>query len=61
MRLNPDQVQVIRDAANAAFGRGTAVWLFGSRVNDAKRGGDIDLVVEQPQGNWGQIPINSLR
>lgn len=45
MRLNTDQIQAIRQAANVAFGQGTAVWLFGSRVDDAKKGGDIDLLV----------------
>ncbi len=28
------------------FGDDVAVWLFGSRSNDAKRGGDIDLYIE---------------
>lgn len=45
MRLSTDQIQAIRQAATAAFGQGTAVWLFGSRVDDAKKGGDIDLLV----------------
>jgi len=45
MRLNDDQIQAICQAATAAFGQGTSVWLFGSRVDDAKRGGDIDLLV----------------
>ena len=45
MRLSPDQVQAIRDAASSTFGDGVAVWLFGSRVDDAKKGGDIDLLV----------------
>ena len=45
MRLSTDQIQAIRQAATAAFGQGTSVWLFGSRVDDAKKGGDIDLLV----------------
>jgi predicted nucleotidyltransferase len=45
MRLSTDQIQAIRDAATAAFGQGTSVWLFGSRVDDSKKGGDIDLLV----------------
>jgi predicted nucleotidyltransferase len=45
MRLSTDQIQAIRQAATAAFGQGTSVWLFGLRVDDAKKGGDIDLLV----------------
>lgn len=45
MRLSTEQIQAIRQAATVAFGQGTAVWLFGSRVDDAKKGGDIDLLV----------------
>ena len=45
MRLNDDQIQAIRQAATNAFGQGTSVWLFGSRVDDAKKGGDIGLLV----------------
>jgi predicted nucleotidyltransferase len=45
MRLTTDQIQAIRDAASSAFGDKAAVWLFGSRVDDAKRGGDIDVLV----------------
>jgi predicted nucleotidyltransferase len=45
MRLNTDQIQAIRYAATTTFGDDTAVWLFGSRVDDAKKGGDIDLLV----------------
>ncbi len=36
MRLSTDQIQAICQAATTAFGQGTSVWLFGSRVDDAK-------------------------
>ena len=45
MRLSTDQIQAIRCAAKSAFGEDAAVWLFGSRVDDSRRGGDIDLLV----------------
>jgi predicted nucleotidyltransferase len=45
MRLTPAQIDTIRQAATTAFGQGTSVWLFGSRVDDTKKGGDIDLLV----------------
>ena len=45
MRLTPAQIDAIRQAATSAFGQGTSVWLFGSRVDDTKKGGDIDLLV----------------
>jgi predicted nucleotidyltransferase len=45
MRLTPDQIQAIRHAATATFGAGTPVWVFGSRADDQKKGGDIDLLV----------------
>ncbi|MBK6593999.1 MAG: nucleotidyltransferase domain-containing protein [Burkholderiales bacterium] len=48
MRLTPDQIQAIRQAATATFGPGTPVWVFGSRVDDRKKGGDIDLLVRPP-------------
>jgi hypothetical protein len=38
MRLTTDQIQAIRDAASSTFGDQAAVWLFGSRVDDAKKG-----------------------
>lgn len=44
MRLTPTEQQVIRDAALRYFG--VRPRLFGSRVDDSKRGGDIDLYIE---------------
>ncbi len=46
MRLLPNQAHTIREKAQAAFGPGTRVLLYGSRTDDRSRGGDIDLLVE---------------
>ena len=46
MRLNNDQVQAIKQAAQRVLGDDARVTLFGSRTNDALRGGDIDLLFE---------------
>ncbi|MEN2748794.1 nucleotidyltransferase domain-containing protein [Sphingomonas sp. T9W2] len=46
MRLKPNEVQAIKTAAREAFGEDVVVRLFGSRVRDDLRGGDIDLLVE---------------
>lgn len=46
MRLTRQQIASIRQAAEQAFGRETRVKLFGSRVDDNKRGGDIDLLIQ---------------
>ena len=56
MRLTPEQAAIIRSAAAEAFGSDARVWLFGSRVDDAKRGGDIDLYVETSQTSGDAVP-----
>lgn len=45
MRLTKTEIAVIKDQANIYFGPNTEVWLFGSRVNNDERGGDIDLYI----------------
>jgi predicted nucleotidyltransferase len=44
MRLTPTEQQTLHDASLRWFG--VAPRLFGSRVDDARRGGDIDLYIE---------------
>ena len=46
MRLTSAEVSAIKVAARSAFGDTAVVRLFGSRVDDSRRGGDIDLHVE---------------
>ena len=45
MRLNSYQIEVLKGTAKEIFGPGSALLLFGSRVDDDRRGGDIDLCV----------------
>jgi predicted nucleotidyltransferase len=46
MRLSPTQIHNIRQAAHQVLGEGASVRLFGSRVHDHLKGGDIDLLFE---------------
>lgn len=46
MRLTPSQVQIIKTTVARVLNFPYRLWLFGSRVDDNKRGGDIDLFIE---------------
>jgi predicted nucleotidyltransferase len=46
LRLSPQQVETIKRLIHATYGAGATVRLFGSQVDDRRRGGDIDLLVE---------------
>ena len=48
MRLTAEQVNVIRRIAREEAGADSVVRLFGSRLDDTARGGDIDLLLEIP-------------
>ena len=48
MRLTPETRDIIRHSTQAVFGLDSQVKLFGSRIDDRQRGGDIDLLVELP-------------
>jgi predicted nucleotidyltransferase len=50
VRLTPEEVAGIRAATAEVFGPDATVRLFGSRVDDAAKGGDIDLPVAAPSG-----------
>ena len=49
MRLSPRTQTIIRDTAREIFGPQVTTLVFGSRVDDAARGGDIDLIVQLEQ------------
>jgi predicted nucleotidyltransferase len=53
MRLTNDEISGIKKAFLEVFGEGK-IYLFGSRVDDTKRGGDIDLYL-CPAKEYGDI------
>ena len=46
MRLTADQAEAIRQRVRRHLGPNSRIWLFGSRVDDRRRGGDVDLYIE---------------
>ncbi len=46
MRISKKYQNIIKDNALLIFGENTKVYLFGSRIDDSKNGGDIDLFIE---------------
>lgn len=52
---------MIRSAITDTFGAGAGAWLFGSRVDDSKRGGDIDLLISPCPGGVEQLFFKKIR
>ena len=46
MRISSKQSHAILDIVASHAGSGAAVYLFGSRLDDRRRGGDVDLLIE---------------
>lgn len=46
MRLKKEHIEIIINSTHEFFGEDVSVYLFGSRLDDAKKGGDIDLYIE---------------
>jgi len=49
MRLNQNQIDTLKRIGSEVFGTQAKLMLFGSRLNDAVRGGDIDFFIP---GDW---------
>ena len=48
MRISTQQQQIIKQVVHQLTQENTQITLFGSRVDDSKRGGDIDLLLTLP-------------
>jgi predicted nucleotidyltransferase len=46
MRLSTEQAGIIKSIIAREISPDAKIWLFGSRIDDNRRGGDIDLYVE---------------
>jgi predicted nucleotidyltransferase len=50
MRLSDYEIESIKSLASEHFGADVQVFLFGSRIDDQQRGGDIDLFIRNLDG-----------
>jgi len=55
MRLDSKDIETVRTMVERIVGKGSKVRVFGSRLNDSKRGGDLDLLVES------EAPVDAIR
>ncbi len=58
MRITKEQVNVLKSKLHQ-LSKGAKIYLFGSRIDDEKRGGDIDLLVVSDE--LDKKDIRSLR
>ncbi len=49
MRLTPDQILLVLTLTRQVMGDDASVSVYGSRLDDSRRGGDLDLLVEANQ------------
>ena len=55
MRLQGNEIKAILRAAREIYGSHVKVYLFGSRLDDTKRGGDIDLLIRNSGTKQGTL------
>ena len=51
MRLSLHEIESIVKCKNQIFGKKARIYLFGSRIDESKKGGDIDLYLNPLDGN----------
>lgn len=61
MRLTQSEITAIKRTATEIFGPEANIWLFGSRTDEQRRGGDIDLLIENIEPDWDKIALAKAR
>lgn len=61
MRLSESDIAAIKRTSTEIFGPQANIWLFGSRTDDTRRGGDIDLMIENVEPEWDRIALEKAR
>jgi len=61
LRLDQKIRESVVDYAKKYFGNNIKLYLFGSRVDDSKKGGDIDLLIETNDKVDTETEISFLR
>jgi len=51
MRLTQENIILIKNSVKEIFDENSKIFLFGSRIDDQKKGGDIDLYIETEMKN----------
>jgi len=46
VRLEKEEIEAIKEVALEVFGSDIMIWIFGSRTDLNKKGGDIDIYIE---------------
>ena len=57
MRLNILIQDIIKTEVANLIGENCVVFLFGSRIDDSQRGGDIDLLIESPYAIINRVEL----
>ena len=57
MRLDNQTRDIVKNEVSQLLGNDVVVRLFGSRVDDAQRGGDIDLLIDVATPLTGRVRV----
>ncbi len=60
VRLSQNEIKIIKNLAKEIFGENSKVYIFGSRADLSKKGGDIDIFIETDKKNSLQEELKFL-